>query len=180
MVRKPEKWHRPKSAPSMESISVGQVLSCTLSPPDGRNMDTAKSNSVRLTSDYLKRVTVHKELINKLYGAKLILYPELSPTGRLHYHGTVTIKDPFAFYYHDLYLLEEIMYEIDTIGSDREGASGSKATNMDKWMAYCQKQKSIMQKVHEDLGIQYPIENGYHRTVTIVDSTFENIIERLD
>lgn len=150
-----QKVHRQKTCVSLETMEQGEEYAITLSPPDARNSDTAKANSVTSIQDYDKKLTTVKELINKLHGSKLVLFPELSPTGRLHFHGILVVVDIFNFYWHDLYLLDSVMYEVDTI-SER-----------DKWLNYCQKQSHIMGSIHDRLGIKYPIESGYHKVIKV-------------
>ncbi len=65
------------------------------------------------------------------------LYPELSPKGRLHYHGIVRFKDyqqVFDWYY-SYHKIEGLMLSLDTIGDD------------DKWDKYIKKQYKYLHKI---------------------------------
>lgn len=82
-----------------------------------------------------------QESINHLYKmlnccdsiAELVLYPEYSPIGRLHYHGYITIMDKYGFYSNDIHMIKKYgSFELDSIA------------HPDKWMTYCTKNKDMM------------------------------------
>jgi hypothetical protein len=60
------------------------------------------------------------------------LYFEVSPTGRQHYHGYITILDKPGFYTRDIHIL-------NTIGS----YLGKRITDPEIWHEYCTKQQSV-------------------------------------
>lgn len=61
------------------------------------------------------------------------IYIELSPTGRIHGHGWLWIKDPIEFVMHDIYeITKRATIYIDTIDDH------------DVWQEYCTKQSHII------------------------------------
>lgn len=65
--------------------------------------------------------------------AELVLYPEYSPIGRLHYHGYITIMDKYGFYSKDIHMIKKYgSFELDTI------------EHPNKWIKYCEKNNDMM------------------------------------
>lgn len=144
--------HKMHSAPPMEKMSNEDLYTITLSPPDERHNQMLK-NEVQTEVHYRHVIDKHMLALQKgLRNVKLLkLYPELSPTGRLHYHGYIMLKDVFMFYYADQYALQQIgSYEIDTIGDTVE--------DMEKYDKYCKKQEAIMRPyIENNSNWEYPI-----------------------
>lgn len=92
--------------------------------------------------------------LNKLRKySELELYPELSPLGRIHYHGTVKIIDPVEF------LLKLFQYA----GVQKTTFTVViKHIKDEKWLGeYCIKQKAFMEPYSRKKNIAYPINNKY-------------------
>lgn len=98
-----------------------------------------------------KDLTLEKHLkqiltiINKLGTNKdyyFQLYPELSSTGRLHYHGTIKISNPFNFYLNVQKVIDDCTMEIDTI------------EDPDIWKQYQLKQQHLW----KDIKYPYPLK----------------------
>lgn len=138
--------HQKNKSLKLEDLRTGVRYAVTLSPPECRDKDTARSNTVRTFDDFKAKYIELKLFIGKLHSCKLELYPELSPTGRLHYHGFLQIKNIFTFMWHDLYLLNQIVYEIDTIKDE------------DIWILYVSKQAHIMKPALDMFEEPYPME----------------------
>lgn len=137
----------------MEDVKKGVKYSFTLNPGDIRNFKNKGDTSlmyVRNPNIIRQRVKYAVEMLEE-YHSHLIactyeLYPELSPTGRLHFHGTIEINDVFNFFYHDLVLFQNgSVYEIDTI------------KDPDVWTTYCTKQKGIMETYWQSAELTYPM-----------------------
>lgn len=140
----------------MEDMKLNTCFAVTLSPPDYRNIvgcgsKMIKGNELETTRQLESHLNDNIQYFKKLKYCKLEIYPELSPTGRLHYHGYIEIKDIVKFYYHDLYLLNEISYEIDTIDPETQKT----------YIEYITKQQRLMEPIiKEYLGFNYPITIG--------------------
>lgn len=108
---------KPEKTPSNTPLSI------SLSPSDKQQY-----------YENPKRLEVFR---SQLYGRLLIhvapyasydLYVEISEAGRLHCHGTISIKDVLGFYLYAIPFMRDAMtYEIDTIN------------DMQTWINYCTK-----------------------------------------
>jgi hypothetical protein len=110
---------------SIEDVKLDTKYTFTVSPCDDHqyfNEDDREEKFRKLFKMYFK----------KWININVFLYPELSPRGRLHFHGTImfktekSIKKFFLFYVSDI--LRKSQIEIDTIG------------DADTWRIYCSKQ----------------------------------------
>lgn len=131
-----------------ETTQLNTLYSITISPPDYREINTGRCNSVNVIRDYEQKYIETTQLFKRLHHCELELYPELSPTGRLHFHGYIIIKNIFNFFYHDLYLLNKISYEIDTLNDDNN-----------IYNQYIKKQIHIMEPIHKTLLFDYPYKH---------------------
>lgn len=129
----------------LENFKIGTPYAITISPPDLRDISTEQSNSVRTLSDFGLKYQTKKKWLLKLHSCIMELYPELSPTGILHWHGTVIIADIFKFMWHDLKILEHAAYKIDDLNDP------------DKWFIYCTKQTHIMRDACHAINENYPL-----------------------
>lgn len=93
---------------------------------------------------------------------KLIIYPEVSATGRWHWHGTIQIEDitEFVWFLRDLNKCTH--FEIDTIAKC-ECPPKSKAHKDDckgrkVWYSYMLKQFDIWEDFFDKLPFYYPME----------------------
>lgn len=100
------------------------------------------------------------------------MYPEISPKGRIHYHGIINLYDSFEFYSHIIPLLNEVcMFEIDTID------------DMDYWESYIQKDRNIMEpgltshKIPYELTSQINIKKWDTPIINIRKNISKNIYE---
>lgn len=110
---------------SIEDVIINTKYSFTVSPCDDYqyfNEDDREDKFRKMFKMYFK----------KWKSINVYLYPELSPRGRLHFHGTLlfktekSIKTFYLFYISDI--LRKAQIEIDTIGDE------------EKWRLYCVKQ----------------------------------------
>lgn len=78
---------------------------------------------------------------------ELVLYPEHSPIGRLHYHGYINVMDKYHFYSNDIHMLKSFgTFEIDSIDKP------------DVWLKYCTKNEGYMKPHVVALqGRSYPL-----------------------
>lgn len=145
--------HQKQKAPKMEQYIINVIYAITLSPPDRRQLNGAKmikGNELETYKTLMENINEDLQYFKKLKYSSLELYPELSPTGRLHYHGYIQIKDILKFTYHDLHLLNQISYEIDTMSEDPCGIY--------KYEQYVLKQKELWKPFIEYESMEYPIK----------------------
>lgn len=81
---------------------------------------------------------------------KYEMFPEISPKGRLHYHGTIMFtswRDVFDFYYLEIPIVsEQSSLEIDTI------------KDIDKWKVYYLKQQHF-KYIYKEKLLPYRLHN---------------------
>lgn len=148
MVEKTLQFHAKHKAPKLETLEKGGFYAITLSPEDIRDKETYKvPNNIQVLEDFrTKYRDIENILKTKLGGSYVELYPEFSPTGRLHFHGVINITDLFTFSYHDLFIFQKLgMYEIDTMD------------DIPKWTLYMGKQAHIFKPICDKLNIDYPL-----------------------
>lgn len=126
-MKKNTTYNQPHKAPKPEEIVINVEYSFTINPetqPTKHNTETFIQEGHKHLKHYLTRCKY----------SKYTLYTELSSTGRLHYHGYVTINNISGFYIHDIHLLKYLgSFEIDTI------------SQMDTWENYIKKQQGIFE-----------------------------------
>lgn len=119
-----------------------ETYSFTVNPNDANQNWTNRLN--RFT-------TVIKKTIRNLdfiLSAEYELYPEISKTGRIHYHGYITILDPMEFLLYDIRQLDKwSKYEIDTL------------TDNDVWPRYIKKDKETVQRYCKSKQLPYKLTN---------------------
>lgn len=100
---------------------------------------------------------LYKHLSETLGIEELVLYPEHSPTGRFHYHGTIVISDIFDFYHHTLPKFRlSYTFEIDSVHDPKV------------WEAYCSKNRHYMREPITALK-----DRSYPLLYKSVDAIFE-------
>lgn len=153
MNKKNPEYHTKHKGIKMELYKLNEYYAITISPVDERIHLRKVPNEIKMYEYYQAQYRdIEIVLSHKLFGCKIELYPELSPTGRLHFHGIVRITDIFKFMYHDLHRISELgCYEVDTI----EGDDG-----MAKWLLYCTKQLHIMKPLNDRINANYPLHNN--------------------
>ncbi len=133
--------------PKMEDYQANTLYAITINPrlqhPD--------------SSKRLKDV-VHEASFSYLHKIMLIsdvkLYPEMSPTGRVHFHGTIKIlkKNIFNFY--------SLIHKYIGV-KDPTFTLVIKQITDDEWKTYITKQKDLIKPVCKEYNIPYPINNHY-------------------
>lgn len=117
---------------SPEKIVIHQWYSYTLNPPP-------------LDDKWYNEIQTHAPLIrDSLNGLSYGLFPEISKTGRIHYHGAIwfpTKASIFLFYRK----LPDWQLSLDTI------------EDLDKWKNYCMKLRKPMKKIMASMAYPYPI-----------------------
>lgn len=136
MFRNSSKYQKPPHvAPSPEDIDPKAIYTFSISPA---NQHENRQSRLKLIQNDLCKT------LSYLGNQKVFtftIYPELGPTGRLHWHGIITIKDPLAFYTNLFRITIHNTFEIDTIKDE------------DEWFTYYTKGKQYM----ENSGLHYPI-----------------------
>lgn len=130
----------------------------TLNPGDQPNQSGLGVN------EFKRWFTAQRISILNILGnyANIDLYPEISSKGRIHFHGFLTIKDIFNFYYKCVpRLMVHYSIEMDTI-ADRA-----------VWKTYCTKQEEFVQPaLHRELvslTIEYDPDKYYHKIESPTD-----------
>lgn len=138
----------------IENCELNELYSITINPPDTRDDKIVDMDqSVFLLQHDMREM--FKTLQEHLKGVGYMeLYPELSPTGRLHYHGMFTIKDIIRFYYKDLYFLQTIgQYKIATM---KENKDKTREENYEEWEKYVTKQRLVIEPLLTETNWEYP------------------------
>lgn len=127
-------------APKVETMSEGVEYAITINfrkQPDSLNI-------CHLAPYIVKHRDMFTLIIIK---NALILWPEVSPVGRLHFHGVYCLKDMYEYIKFVRYLEAglECSFEIDTI--------------QDKivWETYCKKQSFVFAEIFKNHLNVYPI-----------------------
>lgn len=124
----------------LENAKVGDIYALTVNPID----DEKAVGKSYILNDHTRMIA----LVQKLRYAYVELYPEISPTGRLHYHGYLIIEDIFGFYSHDIRIISKWgNFKLDTIA------------DLQIWVNYVQKQMSIMQPAFKTCDLAYKVSN---------------------
>lgn len=115
---------------------LGGRYAITINPEDPRGDNKHSFTSEATTAEEELREVYDTHINNifkKLKYCEVLLCPELSPTGRLHYHGVLTVIDTVMFLWHDVQVIREsAQCEIDTI------------EDITKWETYISKQAHLM------------------------------------
>lgn len=153
----------------LENICIGSTYAITINPKEQPLYvhsfgDNPKRDTTMWYRDKYAEYMKYKE------GLNMSLYLEASPTGRLHFHGTIIIKNisMYVQFLKELELLNN--YEIDTIASNPASAGGcphpldSKDCDCDErtgeqiWYEYCTKQWAIWEPYFDGNIIGYPMK----------------------
>lgn len=106
----------------------------------------SKGRSFIYLRDYYNMVIRRLNLLNH---CSIKLYPEISSSGRFHFHGTIKINDIALFMLLDLpFLKEKATYEIDVIN------------DMAKWETYIWKSDHIMKPLCDSFKLPYTWRSG--------------------
>lgn len=130
--------------------------SITISPPERTQAIALKKLSNPLRMIYLDDMLLISQVLKKSKIRNYIIYPELDPRGRLHYHGTINMnKTQLTRYYkYSRPWLQRIGY-IDC----------SPTKNPIEWLIYCRKEWSYTKEVLEiDERSLSPILNSHLKT----------------
>jgi hypothetical protein len=152
------------SAPNLEDVSNDDTLAFTLSPREGHGLKASNDNDIYKGNDiqvWTKNILC--TLNNKLkYCYFPELHVELSKTGRLHLHGTITIDNPLMFYAHDIQHLQnmgtyniKIMFSDDNESND-EGNSPIDVDDTEDWYTYISKQDCYFIPYFRSYMLAYP------------------------
>lgn len=124
-----------KGLKAEEYIELGGRYAITINPEDTRDTEKDTIKDYANLREHLNEVCdEHKRnIFGRLKFCELEIYPEISPTGRLHHHAILTVIDTVGFLWHDVQVIREnAQCEIDTI------------KEMQVWLDYCTKQTHIM------------------------------------
>lgn len=101
---------------SIEDIEIGKKYTITIAPDDSHQyFEVPKRDGRLLKFISWARIYIYKAFLNNEYE----LFTEVSPRGRLHFHGTIKFKSNehlLDFYIYTIpHLLKSNQIEIDTI-----------------------------------------------------------------
>lgn len=133
--------HTMHGCPKIESLVENKAYAFTFSPPANLLLREGK--------ELLKATQMRTfKLINNLYSLHIKLMPEASPTGRIHYHGTLIIRNIMNFVLIDMPKLQQAgTYYIAEITDPKD------------WAKYCLKQLTLFQPYCEKNKIRYKVES---------------------
>lgn len=134
--------HKPQnSSVKFEDICEGQEFAITLNPL--HNIGVNEKYSAYL-------IKQHKLLLDCVTNNVLRLYPEISPIGRIHFHGYVYINDIVEW---GKDILKLMAYGTVCIKKQFE----TEEDTGNKWHIYCLKQQSFWEKALKGQNIRYPL-----------------------
>lgn len=136
------KYNKPKNQiPDMEVINKDEWYAITLNP--------SQQYECRRLNQQHRRLNKHYKNHAKIYSLRL--YPELSSTGRLHFHGYIRISKVFLFYYKVVpTLISNYTIVIKEVTSE-------------DWDTYCKKQNKLWTT---ELGYEYTFPLVYNHVPT--------------
>lgn len=124
-----------KGLKAEEYVELGGRYAITISPEDSRDSEKDTFKDYSDIKEHIREVNDNniQNIFKRLKFCEVEVYPELSPTGRLHYHGVLTVIDTVGFLWHDVQIIrEQSICEVDTI------------KDMNIWLEYVQKQQHLM------------------------------------
>lgn len=138
MVKENTDYQRHKGV-KIEELVTGQTYAISINP----KFQPTALNKHRI---YFWYRAFYDSLVKHKNSVELKLYLESSPTARLHFHGTIRIKEIIGYLGFLSALAEDTSYEIDTIEDEQV------------WIEYTQKQYDIWEPYFEGNIIGYPIK----------------------
>lgn len=157
----------PHSGPKAETIILNNRYAISINPNEEWTPTSHPMTWVKKTVAKLQ---------DALSGCTLELYPEFSPTGRMHYHGVIDIKDHVE-YFRFLNLLKlNSTYNIKElfISNSETTDKETRKEALDKWLAYCTKQAHIFMPLFKNSILSYPISvNPAVRLNTVQKEKYE-------
>lgn len=147
----------PHSAPKVEDLVLGELYAISLNP-----IEEWKAGQLPIAW-VKKQYTLLKELVR---GCELQLYPESSPTGRLHFHGYILIKDTLEYLMtlkglscYGTYCIKPITDGGLVQGGDTEAShlGVDEGDVPQTWQQYCTKQAFIFEPLFKNSIMSYPM-----------------------
>lgn len=133
------------TAPKVESLKIGEPMAISINPKDEWQAGQLPIAWIRKQYDQLKQL---------VRGCELSLYPESSPTGRLHFHGYIIVTEilPYLMTLHGLALYGTycIKHLKNKVSEDAEDEN--------KWEDYCKKQSHVFECLFKSNVLSYPME----------------------
>lgn len=147
-------------APKVETLETGVPYAISINPADEWKAGQLPISWINRQYGVLREMT---------RGLKLILYPESSPTGRLHFHGTIEVYDVFNYLMflkglalYGTYCIKGIVPDkpdATTTGALLEEGTETEevATTSHKWLEYCTKQSYLFIPLFDSSVLAYPL-----------------------
>lgn len=147
-------YKKPKnSLPKLEDIKENTLYSLTLNPSE-QFYKKRVDREQYVVSDLIK-------MFRKDPSTTGHVYLEISPHGRLHFHGVIGILDRYTFYRDMVPQLEDsYTIEIDTIKDE------------DVWKTYCMKQQEFIPR-HYKAGIRLDYKSVLDYPPNIIPPCFQ-------
>jgi len=155
MVFAKEGYTKGNRGLKLEEYKTGQIYSITINPLDQPHMPDEIDGYRRCVSMWLTRQ--HTEFYKFKDILKLVLFVEVSPLGRFHFHGTVSPLDIGKLPYFLNYLNNKTHFEIDKCGSCTCDDNEKTCHGFHHWYDYIKKQEDIW-NVELKNNRFYPIE----------------------
>lgn len=135
-----------------ENIVEGTIYAFTYNPSTQPYRDGIGPNPIKFWWDNIV------DEFNEYKYCELMLYPEISSMGRLHFHGVIIILDTAKFYYYTVpEMVKNASIEMDTVKDELV------------WYEYCTKQEVFIQQfLHSEtmpLTVQYNPNSSKHYKV---------------
>lgn len=133
------------TAPHLEDIEVGVTYAISINP-----IDEWHGGGQTLLAWVKKQYNTLRE---NTHGVIMELYPEASPTMRLHFHGTLVVKDIYGYMKTLKALAPHCTYCIKQITDTEEDYQTDET-----WHEYCLKQVDIWKPLFKSSIMCYPLQ----------------------
>lgn len=100
-----EKYTKFQNIP-LEDAKLDTPYAFSFNPEHQTNLYDKKSDSFQYTYALVKMDQYMKKMLVKLKASAYLMYQELSPLGRIHYHGYIQILNIVDFFVYDVPLLK--------------------------------------------------------------------------
>lgn len=132
-------------APRVEDIKLSQLYAISINPQE------EWSSNQQITAWTRKVYTSLRSIVR---GVELELFVESSPTGRLHFHGTILIIDVVLY----LRFLKELMTQATFAIKEIKDTYAEDEDDYVTWDKYCIKQAHIFGPLFDHNTVSYPLK----------------------
>lgn len=144
------KKYNGNRALKIETLLKGPKYAVSINPV----LQPARQTKACIYTWYRK---MYSRFVEYRKGLTLELYPEVSPLGRWHFHGSIIIHCMISYIDFCTELNKDTHFEIDTIAEDTRHA----------WEEYCEKQALVWKNYFSDSLFGYPMCIGKNYKVLV-------------